>query len=99
MKKPFPLSRVYGHLEPGPVVLITTAHQGRVNIMTMSWHTMMDFEPPLVGCVQVPKLENVKKIMAGFSSQPTSAFLESSQMPYMGYYPLSLILKKPKCVF
>ena len=25
--------------------------KGRANIMTMSWHTMMDFEPPIVGCV------------------------------------------------
>lgn len=45
------LSKVYGLLEPGPVVLLTTAHRGRSNVMTMSWHTMMDFEPPLVGCV------------------------------------------------
>ena len=45
------LSRVYGLLEPGPVVLLTTAHKGRANVMTMSWHTMMEFEPPLVGCV------------------------------------------------
>jgi flavin reductase (DIM6/NTAB) family NADH-FMN oxidoreductase RutF len=51
MKKSFPLSRVYGLLEPGPVVLITTAHKGRANIMTLSWQTMMDFEPPLVGMV------------------------------------------------
>jgi flavin reductase (DIM6/NTAB) family NADH-FMN oxidoreductase RutF len=50
-KKSFPLSRVYGLLEPGPVVLVTTARDGRTNIMAMSWHTMMDFEPPLVGCV------------------------------------------------
>ena len=50
-KKTFPLSRVYQLLEPGPVVLVTTAHKGRANIMTMSWHTMMEFEPPLVGCV------------------------------------------------
>jgi flavin reductase (DIM6/NTAB) family NADH-FMN oxidoreductase RutF len=50
-KKSFPLSRIYGLLEPGPVVLVTTAHQGRANIMTLSWHTMMEFEPPLVGCV------------------------------------------------
>jgi flavin reductase (DIM6/NTAB) family NADH-FMN oxidoreductase RutF len=42
---------VYGLLEPGPVVLVTTARKGRANIMTMSWHTMMEFEPPLVGCV------------------------------------------------
>jgi flavin reductase (DIM6/NTAB) family NADH-FMN oxidoreductase RutF len=33
------------------VVLITTAHKGRANIMTLSWLTMMDFEPPLVGMV------------------------------------------------
>jgi flavin reductase (DIM6/NTAB) family NADH-FMN oxidoreductase RutF len=50
-KRTFPLSKVYGLLEPGPVVLVTTAHKGRANIMTMSWHTMMDFEPPIVGCV------------------------------------------------
>jgi flavin reductase (DIM6/NTAB) family NADH-FMN oxidoreductase RutF len=47
----FPLSRVYQLIEPGPVVLLTTAHKGRANIMTMSWHTMVDFEPPLIACV------------------------------------------------
>ena len=50
-KKALPLSRVYRLLEPGPVVLLTTAHKGRANVMTMSWHTMMEFEPPLVGCI------------------------------------------------
>ena len=50
-KRAYPLSKVYGLLEPGPVLLLTTAHKGRVNVMTMSWHTMMEFEPPLVGCV------------------------------------------------
>jgi flavin reductase (DIM6/NTAB) family NADH-FMN oxidoreductase RutF len=50
-RRSFPLSKVYGLLEPGPVVLVTTARGGRANIMTMSWHTMLDFEPPLVGCV------------------------------------------------
>ena len=50
-KKSLPLSRVYGLLEPGPVVLITTARRGRTDIMTQSWHTMLEFEPPLVGCV------------------------------------------------
>jgi flavin reductase (DIM6/NTAB) family NADH-FMN oxidoreductase RutF len=38
-------------LEPGPVVLLTTARKGRPNVMTMSWHTMLEFEPPLVACV------------------------------------------------
>jgi flavin reductase (DIM6/NTAB) family NADH-FMN oxidoreductase RutF len=51
MKKTLPLSRVYGLLEPGPVVLVTTARNGRANVMTMSWQTMMEFEPPIVGCV------------------------------------------------
>ena len=50
-KKPYPLSEVYRLLEPGPVVLVTTARAGRANVMPMSWHTMMEFEPPLVGCV------------------------------------------------
>lgn len=50
-KRAFPLSKVYGLLEPGPVLLLTTAHKGKANVMTMSWQTMMEFEPPLVGCV------------------------------------------------
>jgi flavin reductase (DIM6/NTAB) family NADH-FMN oxidoreductase RutF len=50
-KRDFPLSKVYSLLEPGPVVLLTTSHKGIRNVMTMSWHTMMEFEPPLVGCV------------------------------------------------
>jgi flavin reductase (DIM6/NTAB) family NADH-FMN oxidoreductase RutF len=50
-KKTFPLSDVYRLLEPGPVVLLTTMHKDKANIMTQSWHTMMEFEPPLVGCV------------------------------------------------
>lgn len=50
-KRPLPLSEVYRLLEPGPVVLLSTALRGRFNVMTQSWHTMMEFEPPLVGCV------------------------------------------------
>ncbi|MDO8988660.1 MAG: flavin reductase family protein [Sideroxyarcus sp.] len=51
VRKSFPLSRAYRLLEPGPVLLVTTAHKGKANIMTMSWQTMMEFTPPLVGCV------------------------------------------------
>ena len=50
-RKARPLSEVYRLLEPGPVVLVTTAGKERANIMTMSWHMMMEFEPPLVGCI------------------------------------------------
>ncbi|QGM97718.1 flavin reductase family protein [Methylocystis parvus] len=45
------LSKVYQLLEPGPVVLLTTSHKGRANVMTMSWHMMVDFEPPLIACI------------------------------------------------
>jgi flavin reductase (DIM6/NTAB) family NADH-FMN oxidoreductase RutF len=51
VKRAFPLLKVYGLLEPGPVTLVTTLRNGRPNIMTMSWHTMIDFEPPIIGCV------------------------------------------------
>lgn len=50
-KKSLPLPKVYGLLEPGPVVLLSTARKGKPNIMPMSWHTMLEFEPPLIGCV------------------------------------------------
>jgi flavin reductase (DIM6/NTAB) family NADH-FMN oxidoreductase RutF len=50
-KTAFPLSDVYRLLEPGPVVLLATSAEGRTNVMTMSWHMMIEFEPPLVGCV------------------------------------------------
>jgi len=50
-KQTLPLAQVYRLLEPGPVVLLTTAHKGRANVMAMSWHTMLEFEPPQVGCV------------------------------------------------
>ncbi len=49
--KELPLSKVYQLLEPGPVVLLTTARNGRANVMAMSWHMMIEFEPPQVACV------------------------------------------------
>jgi flavin reductase (DIM6/NTAB) family NADH-FMN oxidoreductase RutF len=51
MMKNLPLSKVYQLLEPGPVVLLTTARKGHANIMTLSWHMMVEFEPPLIACV------------------------------------------------
>lgn len=50
-RKMLPLAKVYALLEPGPVVLLTTADQGRTNIMTLSWQTMLEFEPPQIACV------------------------------------------------
>jgi len=51
MMQDLPLPVVYQLLEPGPVVLLKTAHRGRANVMTLSWHMMVEFEPPLVACV------------------------------------------------
>ncbi len=50
----FPLSKVYQVLEPGPVVLLTTADGDHRNVMTMSWHMMLEFTPPLIACVVSP---------------------------------------------
>lgn len=50
-KKNYPLAKVYQLLEPGPVVLLTTNGKQGDNVMTMSWHMMIDFEPPLLGCI------------------------------------------------
>lgn len=49
--KDLPLSQVYQLIEPGPVVLLTTAAAGRANVMTLSWHMMVEFTPPLIACI------------------------------------------------
>ncbi|HWK97228.1 MAG TPA: flavin reductase family protein [Pseudolabrys sp.] len=50
-KTDFPVAEIRRFLEPGPVVLVSSAHKGARNIMTMGWHTVMEFTPALVGCV------------------------------------------------
>ncbi len=50
-KADFPVSQVRHYLEPGPIVLVSSALGGRRNIMTMGWHTVMEFTPALIGCV------------------------------------------------
>jgi len=49
--KEFPLGKVNSLLESGPVILVATVHNGRQNVMPMSWHMMVDFNPPLVSFV------------------------------------------------
>ncbi|GHC31846.1 flavin reductase family protein [Aidingimonas halophila] len=50
-KQDFPVSDIRRYLEPGPVVLVSSAWQGDTNIMTLGWHTVMAFSPALVGCM------------------------------------------------
>src|SRR4051794_21924732 len=50
-KSDFPVSQVRRYLEPGPIVLVSTQWQGKTNIMTLGWHTVLEFSPSLVGCM------------------------------------------------
>jgi flavin reductase (DIM6/NTAB) family NADH-FMN oxidoreductase RutF len=50
-KDDFPVAEIRRFLEPGPIVLVSSASRGETNIMTMGWHTVMEFTPSLVGCV------------------------------------------------
>lgn len=50
--KELPLADVYRLIEPGPVVLLSTrSRQGRSNVMTMSWHMMVEVAPPTIACI------------------------------------------------
>ena len=49
-KADFPVAKIRRFLEPGPIVLVSSAWRGKTNIMTMGWHTVMEFEPSMIGC-------------------------------------------------
>jgi flavin reductase (DIM6/NTAB) family NADH-FMN oxidoreductase RutF len=48
-KRSVPAAQIRRFLEPGPIVLVTTAWKDKTNIMTMGWHMMMEEDPTLVG--------------------------------------------------
>ncbi|KIZ41475.1 MULTISPECIES: flavin reductase family protein [Rhodopseudomonas] len=50
-KLDFPVGQVRRYLEPGPIVLLSSRWQGKTNIMTLGWHTILEFTPSLVGCM------------------------------------------------
>lgn len=50
-KHDFPVGQIRRYLEPGPIVLVSSAFKKQTDIMTMGWHTVMEFSPSLVGCV------------------------------------------------
>jgi len=50
VKGEFPVDDVRRFLEPGPVVLVSSAWKGETDIMTMGWHMIMGEDPSLVGC-------------------------------------------------
>ena len=49
-KRDYPLAKIRRYLEPGPIVLVSSARKGKTNIMTMGWHMMLGFSPALFGC-------------------------------------------------
>ncbi len=50
-KRDFPVEKVRHFLEPGPVVLVSSAYKGETDIMAMGWHTVLEFSPSLIGCM------------------------------------------------
>jgi flavin reductase (DIM6/NTAB) family NADH-FMN oxidoreductase RutF len=44
------LQKAFMLIEPGPVTMITTSHEGKHNIMTISWTMVMDFTPRFALC-------------------------------------------------
>lgn len=74
IKKSLPLAKVYQLIEPGPVVMVTTSLNGKADIMTMSWHMMIDFEPPILAIVmsdQNYSFNNLKKTKECVINIPT----------------------------
>ena len=63
-RKVLALGKVYGLLEPGPVLLLTTADQPHANIMTLSWQTMLEFEPPQIACVVSNRNHSFQQLQA-----------------------------------
>jgi flavin reductase (DIM6/NTAB) family NADH-FMN oxidoreductase RutF len=47
----FPLNRAFTFVESGPVLLISTHHNGKSNLMTVSCHASMGFEPTIGICL------------------------------------------------
>ena len=47
----FPLERAFTFAESGPVLLVSTCHGGKSNLMTVSCHASMGFEPSIGICL------------------------------------------------
>ena len=42
-KADYPVDKTRWFLEPGPIVLISSAWRGETNVMTLGWHMMLDY--------------------------------------------------------
>jgi flavin reductase (DIM6/NTAB) family NADH-FMN oxidoreductase RutF len=74
-----PVSQVRRYIEPGPIVLVSSAHGPARNIMTLGWHTVMEFTPSLVGCVIAAgnhSFELVRRSRECVINLPTTALID-----------------------
>jgi len=79
-KRDFPVDDIRRFLEPGPIVLVSSASKGRRNIMTMGWHMIMGFSPSLVGCFiwdQNESHELIRRSKACVINVPTADLIET----------------------
>lgn len=51
MRTTVPLPQAYRLLNHGPVTLVTSAHEGKQNVMAAAWAMPLDFDPPKVAVV------------------------------------------------
>ena len=47
-KRSYPANKIRHFVEPGPIVLISSAHKGEANMITCGWYMMMGYD--LIGC-------------------------------------------------
>ncbi|NNG25714.1 flavin reductase family protein [Massilia sp. ML15P13] len=79
-RKLSPLEKIRRYLEPGPIVLVSSAWRGQRNIMTMGWHTVMEFSPSLVGCVIASSnhsFELIRQSRECVLNLPTTALIDA----------------------
>ncbi|HYD33425.1 MAG TPA: flavin reductase family protein [Methylophilaceae bacterium] len=51
MPKLVSLQQAYRLLNHGPTVLVSTAHEGKRNVMAAAWNMALDFDPPKIAVV------------------------------------------------
>ncbi len=78
-KRDFPVSQIRRYLEPGPIVLVSSKWKDKANVMTMGWHTVMEFTLSLVGCVIASgnhSFEIIRRSRECVINLPTTALTE-----------------------
>ena len=60
-KADFPVGKIRRYVEPGPIVMVSSAWKGKQNIMTMGWHTVMQFKPYRLSVVTSSRATTVSK--------------------------------------